>query len=189
MDKTDEIYGAEGIVIHNNNVVLGMQKPKRWYPFNNGQKAAIIKTLGGKVEEEDEGNTKNAFIREVLEEVNGITNYRVSKQPIFTKKITMGELNPYERSSTLNLNADFYVLEIFSENGIKPNDLPALIEIPIDKFMDLNLCVNMSTSAIKEYIIKNGDIDLPENYAIMAPNEVKNFFRMREDKENAGEGR
>lgn len=28
MEKTDEIRGAEGIVIHNGNIVLGMQKPK-----------------------------------------------------------------------------------------------------------------------------------------------------------------
>ena len=41
------ILGAEGIVIHGNKIVLGMQKQKRWYFLENGEKAAIIKTLGG----------------------------------------------------------------------------------------------------------------------------------------------
>ena len=83
------ILGAEGIVIHGNKIVLGMQKQKRWYFLENGEKAAIIKTLGGTVEKVDENNTRKTLIREILEEVKGINNkdINVSKQPVFTKEI------------------------------------------------------------------------------------------------------
>ena len=73
IDNSNElINGAEGVVIHNGNVVLGMQKPKRWYELPNGEKATIIKTLGGEIEEKDENSSKRALVREVLEEVEGI---------------------------------------------------------------------------------------------------------------------
>ena len=42
----DSIYGAEGIVLHGEKVVLGMQKIKRWYKLENGETASIVKTLG-----------------------------------------------------------------------------------------------------------------------------------------------
>ena len=41
----DSVFGAEGILIHGDKIVLGMQKPKRWYLMENGEKAAIIKTI------------------------------------------------------------------------------------------------------------------------------------------------
>lgn len=83
------ILGAEGIAIHGNKIVLGMQKQKRWYFLENGEKAAIIKTLGGAVEKVDENNTRKTLIREILEEVKEINNkdIKVSKQPVFTKEI------------------------------------------------------------------------------------------------------
>lgn len=110
----DSVFGAEGIVIHGDKIVLGMQKPKRWYQLENGETATIVKTLGGAVEEEDNRNTRNALIREVLEEVKGIspTDIKVSETPIFTKEIKIGELNPYEKNSNLKMKADFYVVEI-----------------------------------------------------------------------------
>ena len=82
------ILGAEGIAIHGNKIVLGMQKQKRWYFLENGEKAAIIKTLGGAVEKVDENNTRKTLIREILEEVKEINNkdIKVSKQPVFTKE-------------------------------------------------------------------------------------------------------
>ena len=134
------ILGAEGIVIHGNKIVLGMQKQKRWYFLENGEKAAIIKTLGGTVEKVDENNTRKTLIREILEEVKGINNkdINVSKQPVFTKEIEIRELNPYEQNSTLKMRADFYTVEIAKDINLKPNDLPALIEIPKEKFYDIN---------------------------------------------------
>lgn len=57
----DSILGAEGIVIHGNKIVLGMQKSNRWYILKNGEKAAIVKTLGGAIEEVDGKNTKIAI--------------------------------------------------------------------------------------------------------------------------------
>ena len=144
------ILGAEGIVIHGNKIVLGMQKQKRWYFLENGEKAAIIKTLGGAVEKVDENNTRKTLIR---------------------------ELNPYEQNSTLKMRADFYTVEIAKDINLKPNDLPALIEIPKEKFYDIKLASNLSMRYIKDYIIKNEEeISIPENYAIMAPKEVKNFL-------------
>ena len=35
------ILGAEGIVIHGNKIVLGMQKQKRWYFWENGEKELV----------------------------------------------------------------------------------------------------------------------------------------------------
>ena len=175
----DSVFGAEGILIHGDKIVLGMQKQKRWYFLENGEKAAIIKTLGGAVEKVDENNTRRTLIREILEEVKGINNkdINVSKQPVFTKEIEIRELNPYEQNSTLKMRADFYTVEIAKDINLKPNDLPALIEIPKEKFYDIKLASNLSMKYIKDYIIKNEEeISIPENYAIMAPKEVKNFL-------------
>ena len=101
----------------------------------------------------------------------------VSKQPVFTKEIEIRELNPYEQNSTLKMREDFYTVEIAKDINLKPNDLPALIEIPKEKFYDIKLASNLSMKYIKDYIIKNEEeISIPENYAIMAPKEVKNFL-------------
>lgn len=138
-NNSEEIKGAEAIVIHNGNMVLGMQKPKRWYDLENGERATVIKTLGGQIEEVDENSSKKALIREVLEEVKGIEekDIRVTTNPIFTKKIRMGDLNTFERDSNLSMEADFYFLEILSKEHIEPNDLPALLEIPLKEFLRL----------------------------------------------------
>lgn len=108
------ILGAEGIVLHGEKIVLGMQKTKRWYKLKDGEIASIVKTLGGEVEKEDNNSTRNALIREILEEVDGIANkyLKVAQSPIFTKEITMGDLNPYEKASDLKMKADFYLVEI-----------------------------------------------------------------------------
>lgn len=101
----------------------------------------------------------------------------MSKQPVFTKEIEIRELNPYEQNSTLKMRADFYTVEIAKDINLKPNDLPALIEIPKEKFYDIKLASNLSMKYIKDYIIKNEEeISIPENYAIMAPKKVKNFL-------------
>lgn len=181
----NKIFGAEGIVIHGNKIVLGMQKTKRWYHLENGETAAIIKTLGGAIEDSDEQNTRTAVIREILEEVQGIQerDITVSKTPIFTKEIKMGELNPYEENSNLRMKADFYIVEIPKDIQLAPNDLPALVEIPIDNFCKLNLSSNLSLCNIKNYATQKEEIAIPENYAIMAPKEIKDFLRKRGDEE------
>ena len=58
------VLGSEGIIIHNNKIVLGMQKEKRWYIFKNNKKGAIVKTIGGSIEKEDNGSFKKALLRE-----------------------------------------------------------------------------------------------------------------------------
>ena len=180
MEEKDEgIKGAEGIVLHNGKIILGMQKAERWYKLPNGESAAIIKTIGGKIETEDENNSKKALVREVLEEIRGIekSDIRISQNPIFTKRVRMKEVNPFERESNLKMNADFYALFLMNKGKLHPNDLPALIEIPKEKFYDIKLASNLSMRYIKDYIIKNEEeISIPENYAIMAPKEVKNFL-------------
>ena len=185
---TADVEGTEGIVIHNGNIVLGMQKTKRWYKIQNGETAAIIKTIGGQIEEVDGKSPKKALIREVLEEVKGIgiEDVRVSKIPIFTKKVRMGDLNPYEKQSNLSMNADFYLLEISNKKHIMPNDLPALLEMPIEKFLKLEFCKQGDLRSLQNHIIKNDscNFNLPEHYALMIPNEVKNFFeKIRGDDE------
>lgn len=184
MEKIDEpikqIYGAEGIVIHNGNIVLGMQKPKRWYKLENGEKASVIKTLGGEIEDEDENSSKNALIREVLEEVKDITenDIRISKIPIFSKTIDMREINPYERQSKIKMRADFYILEIKKKGNITPNDLPALVEMKLNRFLEQEFCKSTNINKIQDCIIRNQDLDgeIPQNYALMIPQEVKRFF-------------
>lgn len=182
----DSILGAEGIVIHGNKIVLGMQKSNRWYILKNGEKAAIVKTLGGAIEEVDGKNTKKALIREILEEVKGIKekDIKVSQLPIFTKEIKMGQLNPYEQDSNLKMKADFYMVEIEKDINLLPNDLPALIEIPKEEFLNMELAINSNLCDIKCYVTKREkEITIPENYAIMAPKEIKDFFRGREENE------
>ncbi len=178
----DKVHGAEGIVIHGDKIVLGMQQSKRWYPLKNGEKAAIVKTLGGAIEEVDQNNTRKALIREILEEVKGIEekDITVSQMPIFTKEIKMGELNPYEQDSNLKMKADFYVVEIADHVNLTPNDLPALIEIPKEQFYKMDLASDSHLWDIKDYVTKGKEeITIPENYAIMAPKEIKDFLRSR----------
>lgn len=177
--QANKVEGAEGIVIHNGKVVLGMQKTQRWYQLEDGKKAAIIKTIGGKIEDKDEKNSRHALIREVLEEIKGVErkDIRVSKEPIFTKDVIMGQLNPYESTSDLHMHADFYVIEITKEGKIAPNDLPALVEIPIERFMKIRTLQDQEMKYLKDCIITKEGVELPENYAIMTPREIKEFFR------------
>lgn len=180
-NESEEINGAEAIVIHNENIVLGMQKTKRWYNLENEEKATIIKTLGGKIEKQDKNSSKRAIIREVLEEAKGIEekDFRVTSNPIFTKKIRMGDLNIFERESNLNMKADFYFLEISGATAIEPNDLPALLEIPIKEFLKLELNKKENLNKLQKYVIKNKKFQfpLPEYYALMIPKEVKDFLK------------
>ena len=180
-DNPEEIKGAEAIVIHNGNMVLGMQKSKRWYNLENGERAAVIKTLGGQIEEVDKNSSKKALIREVLEEVKGIEekDIRVTTNPIFTKKTRMGDLNIFEKNSNLSMEADFYFLEILNKEHIEPNDLPALLEIPLKEFLKLEFNTKESLNKLKKYVIKNAKFQhsLPEHYALMIPEEVKGFLK------------
>lgn len=183
-----EIKGAEAVVIHNGNIVLGMQKPKRWYNLENEEKATIIKTLGGQIEKEDKNSSKRALIREVLEEVKEIEekDLRVTSYPIFTKRIRMGELNIFEGDSNLSMVADFYLLEILSKKDIEPNDLPALLEIPVKEFLGLEFTKKESLNKLQEHVIKNKNfqLSLPEYYALMIPKEVKEIVKkIMENKE------
>lgn len=179
-DNLGKINGTEAIVIHNGNIVLGMQKPKRWYKLENDKRATVIKTLGGQVEKIDENNSKKALIREVLEEVKGIEekDLRVTVNPIFTKKIRMGDFNIFERNSNLSMEADFYLLEILNKKNIEPNDLPALLEIPVKDFLKLEFNKKESLNNIKKYVIKNISLQqyLPDYYTLMIPEEVKKFL-------------
>lgn len=177
-----QVRGAESILIHNGNVVLGMQTPSRWHTLEDGTKAGIIKTIGGKIEKED-SSSRDALQREIIEEIEGINkeNLRISTNPVFSKNIKLGDLNPFQKESKLGLTADFYIAEIIKEGSLKPNDLPAILEIPIDKFMKMKFGCKDYLRFLNKYITKNEkiyqDIDLPESYALMIPGEVKSFFR------------
>ena len=178
-----EIKGAEEIVIKNGNIILGMQQSKRWYNLENGERGALIKTLGGKIENEDENSSKKALIREIFEEVKGIrkNDIRVTTNPIFTKKIKMGDLNTFDRDSNIKMKADFYYLDIFSKDNIEPNDLPALIKIPVKEFLELEINKKESIKKIKQYLIKNkkNQNSLPEYYSLMIPKEVRDFIKTK----------
>ena len=178
-NNSKEIKGVEAIVIQNGNIVLGMQQSKRWYNLENGERGVLIKTLGGKIEEEDENSSKKALIREIFEEVKGIreNDIRVTTNPIFTKKIKMGDLNIFDRDSNIKMEADFYYLDILSKDNIEPNDLPALIKIPVKEFLELDFNKKESIKKLTQYVIKNkkNNIPLPEHYSLMIP---KALFRI-----------
>lgn len=182
---SNNIIGAEGIVVHNGNIVLGLQTPKRWYPLADGKVGAIIKTIGGSLEETDENDSKKAIIREVLEEIKGITkeDIMIREVPIFKKEIKMGELNPYEKDSNLAMSAHFYFLELASIKSIMPRDLPALLEIPIHEFLAVELNKKQKLKNLEKYIRKNDtlELNLPEQYAFLIPEEVKDFLYQRGD--------
>lgn len=183
MEEDDNLVkGAESILIHNGNIVLGMQTPNRWYTIEDGTKAGIIKTIGGRIEKSD-NNSRDAVQREIIEEIDGIdkNNLKISTAPVFSKNIRLGELNPFQKDSNLRLTADFYVAEIVKEGNLKPNDLPAILEIPIEKFVEMNVGCKDYLRFLSKHITKNEkiyqDIELPESYAMMIPGEVKSFFR------------
>ena len=96
----------------------------------------------------------------------------------------MKDLNPYEPDSELEMEADFYIVKIDKKCKLVPNDLPMLMEIPIEEFLNINLSESMSIKSMEEYMLnKNMKTRLPSNYAIMAPIEVKSFLRSRGDEE------
>ena len=101
----------------------------------------------------------------------------------------MGELNPYEKLSELNMKADFYLLEISKKKSIQPNDLPALLEIPLKTFLQFDFSTQGKTDELQEFIIENkrATLELPQHYAFMIPKEVKDFFeRMKGNREDDG---
>lgn len=181
-NKYKEIHGAEGIVVHNGKIVFGVQKEKRWYNLLNHERVGIIKTIGGAIEKEDQGSSREALRREIKEEIKDLKedDIRITKKPIFRKETTMGEMNKYESKSDLKMNADFYAVEIMKKEDLEPNDLPALIEIPISEFLKIIYKEeNIENKDIQQYILENKerDISLPEKYTMMLPEEVTNFFR------------
>lgn len=76
---------------------------------------------------------------------------RMTSNPIFTKRIRMGDLNIFEKDSNLSMEADFYILEILDKKDIEPNDLPALLEIPIKEFIKLEFTKKESLNKLQEY--------------------------------------
>lgn len=181
-EDNKSIKGAESILIHNGNIVLGMQTPGRWYTLEDGTKAGIIKTIGGKIEIED-SSSREALQREISEEIEGINeeNLRISTKPVFSKNIKLGDLNPFQKDSKLSLTADFYVAGIIKEGILKPNDLPAILEIPIEQFIKMKFGCKDYLRFLNKYITKNEkiyqDINLPESYALMIPREISIFFK------------
>lgn len=175
------IQGSEGIILHNGNIVLGMQKQKRWYTLPNNERAAIIKTIGGQVSDSDKNDTKITLFREITEEIKGLKSQDIiiSQKPIFTKKVRMNTINPYEQMSNLTMEADFYFVRISEKIKIFPNDLPALFEIPIKTLIKLEFCNNMDLDNLRKFLIFNqpNDINLPKSCALMIPNEVKDFIK------------
>ena len=104
---------------------------------------------------------------------------RITSKPIFHKSLKMGQMNRYESKSDLQMNADFYVVEIKKEDSLEPNDLPAIIEIPVEGFLSLmSKQGDIDFSDVRDYIIKNKDrdVELPERYTLMIPDEVRELF-------------
>lgn len=176
-----QIQGSEGIILHKGNIVLGMQKQKRWYTLSNDERAAIIKTIGGQVSDSDKNDTRITLFREITEEIKGLKSQdiTISQKPIFTKKVRMNAINPYEQRSNLTMEADFYFVKISEKIKIFPNDLPALLEIPINTLIKLEFCNSIDLDNLRKFLILNqpNDINLPKRCALMIPNEVKDFIK------------
>lgn len=173
------VLGSEGIIIHNNKIVLGMQKEKRWYNLKNNKKGAIVKTIGGSIEKEDNGSFKKALLRETIEEIKNITikDLTISYKRIFEKEISMRDLNPFDNTSSLKMKANFYIIIINTDNNILPNDLPFLFEIPISIFIKLEYNKIINIDEIKKYIIKGCEnIEPPEFVSLFVPEEVRKFL-------------
>ena len=67
---------------------------------------------------------------------------------------------------------------------LSPNDLPALIEIPIERFCKMDLSSDSPFWYIKNYMVQGEQkLEYPQKYAIMAPKEIKDFLRQRGDEE------
>lgn len=181
-NQKEQIIGGEGIVFHNNNIVLGMQKTKRWYSLKNNKKGAIIKTIGGKVEKADHEDLKKTLLRETLEEIKNITleDVNISSEKIFKKEILMMDLNPFDRTSNLKMDANFYELNIINKKNIYPNDLPFLFEIPIKVLINFDFNKIIKIDKIKKYAIaSNEKLKLPDYVALFIPEEVKNYLKSK----------
>ncbi len=179
--KEEKIKGAEAIIMHNGNIVLGMQNKNRWYKLPNGNKATAIKTIGGKMEEKDENDSQKAVIRELFEEIEGIDkkDIKITKNPVFNKQVQLKEINPYENNSKIELNADFYVINIEGKKQIFPKDIPGIVEIPVADFMKMEISKDISIEELKNRgnITLKEEENMPDNFAIMAPKEMKDFLQ------------
>lgn len=89
----------------------------------------------------------------------------------------MGALNPFLKESDLKMIADFYILKLNPKKEISPKDLPALIEMPMQVFLEHNFSTREKTRGLEKYIKKGKDLVLPENYTLMIPRGVKSFFQ------------
>ncbi len=173
MDK--KIYGVEGIIIMDNCIILGMQKEKRWY--KNKKLGAVIKTIGGKIEKEDNGEPLNALKREMLEEICGISveNLKIKEKSLFNIETGMSDINSFEQNSNLKLNANFYLININKEVKLTPNDLPFIFKIPIKKLLELDFNETIDFDSVSEFAI--GDYNnKPDEVCLMIPSKVKEFL-------------
>ena len=173
------IYGGEGIVIHENCIILGIQKENRWYNLDNNYKGAIIKTIGGKLEKKDYNSMRKALIREIKEELNlSLKDIKVSHKCLFQKEILMGDLNPFDSNSKIMMKAKFYYVNLPDNIKIISGDLPIILKIPIKDFIKLDYNVIMDSNILKKYFIKiDNDIDIPKYVSLFIPEEVRLYLR------------
>ena len=175
----NRVEGTEGIIIIGNNIILGMQKEKRWYKLDEASKGAIIKTIGGSIEDVDDSNSKKALKREIIEEIDNINDEDVyiKDDKLFSKTIVMGDLNPFDTDSKMIMNADFYLVKI-AEKKIFPKDLPALVVMPVMDFLNFEHNKKISINKIKKYLIINKKISiLPEYFTFFIPLEVVKYLK------------
>lgn len=174
----DKVIGSEGIIILDGNVILGMQKPKRWYEYAN-DKGALIKTIGGQLEDVDNGDFKSALAREITEEIQKIEIDNDDMILLFNKKIRMKDLNPFEMKSELEMSANFYLIKIKDNSNYTPNDLPFLIKIPIEKFLKFEMGKIYNMDMISDYLIKNENVisKPPKYFSFFVPNDAIAYLK------------
>lgn len=180
-----DVFGSEGIIFHNGNVVLGMQKQKRWYILDGNNKGAIVKTIGGSIEKEDKNSARKALKREISEEIFNLSSEDIviSRKKLFTKEIHMSDLNPFDKSSLLKMKANFYLVNILKKK-IEPNDLPYLFEIPLKDFINLEFNKIIDSKLIEKYLIKNKSMspNFPSYVALFVPLDVIEYLKQSEQR-------
>jgi|GEM_PF-1654189 len=199
MKNSKEKYGVEAIVIYEDSIVLGMQKKYRWVDIGKNKKGIVLKTIGGQIKESE--TEKMALIRELREEIyfsknnkdikfnfikpentyliNGSKNevVKASNERVAIVRAKLQEMNIFIKKNQKKLEGHFYIIKIEGIGKIKPKDLPALLVIPIEKFLKINFLTKINYQEIKNFLVEKEKISEKDVFSIMLPEFFKKIIK------------